>query len=63
MTATYTRISDRNRGVGYQVALPEVGDRLTIRFLAPYGSIIPWQRSGVSWRSAGAAVVVLAAGI
>ena len=31
MAATVERISDRTRGTGYKVRLPEVGDRFTVR--------------------------------
>ena len=57
MAATVERISDRTRGTGYKVALPEVGDRFTVRILPEYGNPIAWHLGQVQWlRSAGAAV-------
>ena len=56
MTAAYERISNRARGTGYAISLPEAGDRFTVRFLAPYGSIIQWHRNAVSWSGSGVLV-------
>lgn len=58
MTASFERISNRTRGTGYKVEVPEVGDRFTVRFLAPYGSITEWYRNAhaVSWSGFGVLV-------